>query len=156
MALAPGLLGQIAALAERYRRLAVILDHMARRSELRDAACFADVDELLALARFPNIAVKASALPCYTTEPYPFSGLQPYLQRTFEAFGSHRIMWGSDLTRLPCSYAECLNHMRRELPFLTDEDRRRVLGGTAAALLGWPDHRNGSTTRPSTANEVRR
>jgi predicted TIM-barrel fold metal-dependent hydrolase len=155
MALAPGRLGEIAALAERHPGLTIILDHMARRSELRDAACFADLDELLALAQFPNVAVKASALPCYTTESYPFPGLQPYLRRTFEAFGSQRIMWGSDLTRLPCSYVECLDHVRRELPFLTDEDRMRVLGGTAAVLLGWPAARNGSTTRPSSAKEVR-
>jgi predicted TIM-barrel fold metal-dependent hydrolase len=154
MALAPGLLGEIAALAERHPRLTLILDHMARRSELRDEACFADLDELLALARFPNIAVKASALPCYTTESHPFPGLRPYLQRTFEAFGSHRIMWGSDLTRLPCSYAECLDLVRREIPFLSDNDRMRVLGGTAAALLRWPEPLSNVTETSARPKEV--
>lgn len=137
MALAPGRLDDIAALAARYPRLTIILDHLARRSDLRDAAGFADLDALLALARFPNVALKASALPCYTDEAYPFAGLRPYLQRTFAAFGSDRIMWGSDLTRLPCTYSECLDHVRRELPFLSDADRARALGGTAAALLHW-------------------
>jgi predicted TIM-barrel fold metal-dependent hydrolase len=47
-------------------------------------------------------------------------------------------MWGSDVTRLPCSYSECLDHFRQELPFLTDEDRANVLGGTAARLSRWP------------------
>ena len=70
---------------------------------------------------------------------------KPYLKRIFEAFGSDRIMWGSDLTRLPCSYAECLDHMRRELHFLTEDDRTRVLGGTAAALLRWPEPRSSTT-----------
>jgi L-fuconolactonase len=145
MALAPGLLGEIAALAQRHPGLTIILDHTARQSALRDEACFADLDELLALARFPNVAVKASSLPCYTNDAYPFSRLEPYLKRTFEAFGSDRIMWGSDLTRLPCSYAECLDHMRRELHFLTEDDRTRVLGGTAAALLRWPEPRSSTT-----------
>jgi predicted TIM-barrel fold metal-dependent hydrolase len=154
MALAPGMLTEIAALAERYPRLTIILDHMARQSALRDDACFADLDELLALARFPNIMVKASALPCYTDDPYPFSGLQPYLRRTFETFGSSRIMWGSDLTRLPCSYLECLDHMRSELDFLTDEDRSRVLGGTAATLLHWPEAR-GTATKSTSSREDR-
>jgi predicted TIM-barrel fold metal-dependent hydrolase len=152
MALAPGLLQEIAALAERYPRLTIILDHMARQSALRDEACFADLDELLALARFPNVAIKASALPCYTNDPYPFSRLRPYLQRTFEAFGASRIMWGSDLTRLPCSYRECLDHMRCELPFLTDADRSHVLGGTAATLLRWPETRR-DATKPITSRE---
>jgi predicted TIM-barrel fold metal-dependent hydrolase len=138
MALAPGLLGDIAALAQRHPGLAIIVDHMGRRSELRDAESFADLDKLLALARFPNVAVKATALPCYSTEPYPFANLAPYLQRTFDAFGSERLMWGSDVTRLPCSYSECLDHFRQELPFLTDEDRANVLGGTAARLSRWP------------------
>ncbi|WP_167558704.1 amidohydrolase family protein [Bradyrhizobium canariense] len=155
MALAPGLLSEIAVLAERYPGLTIILDHMARRSDLRDAECFADLDDLLALARLPNIAVKATALPCYTNESYPFANLTPYLKRTFEAFSAHRIMWGSDLTRLPCSYAECLDHMRRELDFLTDDDRALVLGGTAQALLRWPENRTPAMTKIKTTNEAR-
>ena len=142
MALAPGLLGDIAALAARHPGLTIMVDHMGRRSERRDAECFADLDELLALARFPNIAVKATALPCYSTEPYPFANLAPYLRRTFDAFGPDRIMWGSDLTRLPCSYAECLDHFRHELAFLKDDDLSSVLGGTAARLLRWPEGGN--------------
>ena len=142
MALAPGLLGEIADLAERHRGLTIILDHMARESALRDDECFADLDRMLALARFPNIAIKASALPCYSNDAYPFPRLTPYLQRTFEAFGAERIMWGSDLTRLPCSYLQCLDHARRELPFLNDDDRARLLGGTAARLLRWPATRS--------------
>ncbi|MDB5609505.1 MAG: hypothetical protein JWP25_6405 [Bradyrhizobium sp.] len=148
MALAPGLLSEIADLAERYPGLTIILDHMARRSDLRDAECFADLDELLALARFPNIAVKATALPCYTTESYPFTNLAPYLSRTLEKFGPNRIMWGSDVTRLPCAYVECLDHVRRELGILTETDRACILGGTAAQLLRWPESRTklGATT----------
>jgi L-fuconolactonase len=153
MALAPSLLKEVAALAERYPGLTIILDHMARQSALRDDTCFADLDELLALARFPNIAIKASSLPCYTDSSYPFTSLEPYLRRIFEAFGADRIMWGSDLTRLPCSYLECLDHMRLELPFLTEDDRAQVLGGTAAALLRWPDTRG--VVKSATSNEAR-
>jgi len=138
MALAPGLMKEIGDLARRHPGLTIIIDHMGRKSALRDEDAFADLEELLALARLPNVAVKASSIPCYTNDPYPFSRLTPFLQRTFEAFGADRIMWGSDVTRLPCSYLECLDHFRRELPFLSDDDRARVLGGTAARLLRWP------------------
>ena len=153
MALAPGLIKEIAALAERHPHLTIILDHMARKSALRDEECFADLDEMLGLARLPNIAVKASSLPCYTNDAYPFRRLTSYLQRTFEAFGADRIMWGSDLTRLPCTYLECLDHMRRELPFLNDDDRARVLGGTAAKLLRWP--KTHSAGKPPINKETR-
>ncbi len=138
MALAFGRIKEIGALAERHPGLTIIIDHMGRQSALRDEACFADLDEMLALARLPNVAIKASSLPCYTNDPYPFPKLTPYLKRTFDAFGADRMMWGSDLTRLPCSYRECLDHFRHELPFLSSDDRARVLGGTAAKLLRWP------------------
>ncbi len=140
-ALAFGAVREIGRLAERHPGLTIILDHLARRSELRDDACFADLDELLALARLPNVAVKATALPCYTNDAYPFANLYPYLRRVYDAFGPERIMWGSDLTRLPCSYLESLDHVRHGLDFLSEDDRARILGGTAAALLRWPENR---------------
>src|SRR6202012_2193727 len=135
MALAFGRIKEIGKLAERHPGLTVIIDHMGRQSALRDDEAFADLDEMLALAKLPNVAIKASSLPCYTTDPYPFPKLTPYLKRTFDAFGADRMMWGSDVTRLPCSYRECVDHFAKELPFLSDDDRTRVLGGTAAKLL---------------------
>jgi L-fuconolactonase len=147
MALAYGRMKQIGALAQRHPGLTIIIDHMGRQSALRDEEAFADLDEMLALAKLPNVAIKASSLPCYTNDPYPFSRLTPYLQRTFEAFGADRMMWGSDVTRLPCSYRECLDHFKHELPFLTDDDRARVLGGTAARLLRWPEKGHNAQTK---------
>ncbi len=139
MMLMPGMLDRLAPIAERHPGLTLIVDHMGRRSELRDDACFADLDRMLALARLPNVAVKLSAAPCYSTEPYPFANLTPYLRRIFDAFGPARLMWGSDVSRLPCSYQECLDHVRLTLDFLGDEDKRWILGGTLATLLRWPD-----------------
>jgi L-fuconolactonase len=147
MALAYGRMKQVGALAQLHPRLTIIIDHMGRQSALRDEEAFADLGEMLALAKFPNVAIKASSLPCYSNEAYPFPKLTPYLQRTFEAFGADRMMWGSDVTRLPCSYRECLDHFKHELPFLTDDDRARVLGGTAARLLRWPEKGHNAQTK---------
>lgn len=138
MMLMPGMLDRLPAIAQRHPGLTLIIDHLGRKSELRDDACFADLDEMLALARFPNIAVKASAAPCYSTEPYPFANLRPYLQRIFDAFGPQRLMWGSDFSRLPCSYAECVDHFRCTLDFLGEEDLQWIMGRTLETLLRWP------------------
>ena len=137
MIFVPNLVDKVAPLAKRYPDLKLILDHMARDSGLRDDACFADLDKLLALQRHPNVAVKMSAAPCYSTQPYPFANLTPYLERIHDTFGPRRLMWGSDITRLPCSYAECLDHFRNELSFLGEEDKNWILGGTLAEWLGW-------------------
>lgn len=151
MALAYGRISQLGALAERHPGLAVIIDHMGRQSALRDEEAFADLDEMLALAKLPNVSVKGSSLPCYTNDAYPFPKLTPYLERTFDAFGAARMMWGSDVTRLPCSYRECLDHFKYELPFLSDADRALVLGGTAARILRWPEQGQ----HPETTKEAR-
>jgi predicted TIM-barrel fold metal-dependent hydrolase len=141
MIFVPGLLGKVPPIVERHPRLTLILDHMARRSELRDEACFADLGELLALSRYPNLSVKASAMPCYTNEPYPFNNMRLHLRRIYDAFGPRRMLWGSDYTRLPCTYGECLDHFRLELDFLNAEDKEWVLGKAAAELLKWPEPR---------------
>jgi predicted TIM-barrel fold metal-dependent hydrolase len=138
MMLMPGLLHKLPPLASRYPELTLIVDHLGRKSELRDDACFADLDEMLGLARFPNIAIKASAAPCYSTEPYPFANLRPYLERIFDAFGPQRLMWGSDYSRLPCSYRECIDHFVHGLDFLGAADKEWVMGRTLETLLRWP------------------
>jgi L-fuconolactonase len=139
MMLTPGRLDQVERLAQRHPGLAIILDHMARRSEQRDDECFADLDRMLALARYDNVSVKASAAPCYSTQPYPFANLEPYLRRIYESFGPMRMFWGSDYSRLPCSYAECLDHFRLTLDFIAAADLEWVLGKALSRLLKWPE-----------------
>lgn len=139
MLLIPRRLDAVTAVARKYPGLTLIIDHMARRSELRDDACFTDLDELLALASFPKVAVKVSSAPCYTTAPYPFANLNPYLRRIFDAFGPHRCFWGSDVSRLPCSYELAVNHFLHELDFLRGGDLALVMGGALSQVLRWPE-----------------
>ena len=138
MLLVPRRLDAVAKIARAHPGLTLIIDHMGRRSDLRDDACFADLDELLALAACPKVAVKVSSAPCYTTAPYPFSNLTPYLRRIFDAFGPHRCFWGSDMSRLPCSYSAAVDHFARELEFLRGEDLALVMGGALSQALRWP------------------
>ena len=50
----------------------------------------AHLPNLLALARYPNVAVKATGVPGSTREPYPYRNLHPYLRRVNDAFGPER------------------------------------------------------------------
>jgi predicted TIM-barrel fold metal-dependent hydrolase len=68
-----------------------------------DPAC-ADRDDLLTLARFPNIAVKASSAPSYSTQSYPWRNVHQPIRRIFDAFGPTRSFWGTGITRMPYSY----------------------------------------------------
>ena len=138
MVFVPGSLPEIEAVAERHPGLRLVIDHLAIGGGRKDGAAFADLPQLLALARRPNVAVKASALPCYSTEPYPFRGLHPYIRRVYDAFGPRRMFWGTDLTRLPCRYRQALTLFTEELPWLSPVDKEWIMGRAVCEWLRWP------------------
>lgn len=139
MVYVPGAAEKVQPVAERHPELRLVLDHMARPGGRRGPAAFADIDALLALARYPNVLVKVSSVPNYSAEPYPFRDLHPFLRRIYDSFGPRRLLWGSDLTRLTSSYRECLDLFRVALDFLSTEDNEWILGKTAATVLGWSE-----------------
>ena len=98
---------------------------------------FAHLDELLALAKLPNVAVKATGAPAYSTQPYPFRNLHDGLHRIFDAFGPERLFWGTDITRMPCSYRQCVTLFTEELPWLKGRDLEDVMGEALCDWLGW-------------------
>ena len=129
--------GIIDGIAERHPALRVTLDHLALETRARDDEGFRDLDQLLALAKRPNVAVKASALPCYSTAPYPYRNLHLHLKRVYDAFGPQRIFWGSDLSRLKGSYRECVTMFTEEMPWLSATDLEWIMGRALCEWLGW-------------------
>lgn len=138
MIFVPGQAVAVGAIAARHPQLRLILDHLARPVELKDDPAFADLNDVLALARYPNVAVKASALPCYSSEPYPFVGLTKHIRRVWEAFGARRMLWGTDYSRLTVPYRDAVRHARDELDFLSKDDREWMVGRACAQWVGWP------------------
>ena len=138
MIFVPGSLGVVGGIAARHAGLRLVLDHLAIGTALGNDAAFADLPQLLALAKHPNVAVKASALPCYSTEPYPFRGLHRHIRQVVDAFGPRRTFWGTDLTRLTCSYRQAVTIFTEELPWLSAADQEWVMGRAVAEWLGWP------------------
>ena len=121
----------------RYPNIRFLIDHMG----LSPRRKYSDFNEVLApvlaLAGRPNVAVKASCLPSSVEDGYPFKTIHEPLHQVIDAFGPGRVFWGSDLTRLPCTYSECLRLFTDELPFLSERDRTLILGEAVCAWLGW-------------------
>ncbi|MBV9201036.1 MAG: amidohydrolase [Alphaproteobacteria bacterium] len=132
-----GLLPEIDRIAQLHPQLKLVIDHLALL-RAKDNAAFDDLPKLLRLARLPNVAAKASALPAYTSHDYPYYNLHPYLCRVFDAFGPRRMFWGTDLTRLPCTYRQAITLFTEELPWLSPEDQEWVMGRGICEWLGWP------------------
>ena len=139
MCLVPDEAHKLVPIAERHPGLTLVIDHMAANLDAKGDKAFANIEGLLALARFPNVSAKTSSAPCFSADPYPYRDIYPYLKQIYEAFGAQRMLWGADYTRLTSTYPECLLHFQEGLDFLTAEDKEWALGKTAAKVLNWPE-----------------
>ncbi len=137
MLLIPGRLDAVTSVARRHPELRLIIDHLGLHSNFRDAECETDLRQLLPLATHANVYVKASAVPCYSTQDYPFGNMKPYLRQVYEHFGPKRIFWGSDVSRLPCSYRQSVEHFLYELDFIPAGELPWVMGRGVTEVLGW-------------------
>jgi L-fuconolactonase len=137
MIYAPGGLSAIRSIATRHPALRIAIDHMGIDRGDTDDAAFTHIAELCALATLQNVAVKLTTVPIYSSEPYPHRRLHPYLKRLYDAYGPKRLFWGSDLTRLPCSYRVCINLFAEELRWLTVSDLEWIMGRALCEWLGW-------------------
>jgi len=124
-------------IAGRHPGLRLTLDHLGLLPGTKDEDAFRDFDKLLALARHPNVAVKASALPCYTSDAYPYRRLHTYIERALAAFGPERVFWGTHLSRLPCSYRQAVAMFTEEMPWLGAREKDEIMGRALCRWLGW-------------------
>jgi len=134
------LLARLGAIAERHPGLRLTIDHLGGlggNTTLKDAAAMTHMPELLVLARFPNVAIKATGAPGYSSEAYPFPAMHTYLRQIYDAFGPSRMFWGTDITKMPCSWRQCVTMFTEELPWLTGADKRLIMGDAICAWWGW-------------------
>jgi predicted TIM-barrel fold metal-dependent hydrolase len=124
-------------IAERHPHLKLIIDHCGLVRSAQGEAAMATLPDLLPLAKLPNVAVKATGAPGYSNGAYPFRDIKGGLQRIFDAFGPDRFFWGTDITRMPCSYRQCVTFFTEELPWLKGADLEKVMGQGVAKWLDW-------------------
>jgi predicted TIM-barrel fold metal-dependent hydrolase len=132
-------------LASRYPDVQLVIDHLGVRQPFAPPPPrnpFAELDGVLALARFPNVAIKVSGACTLSHEPFPFSDLWAPLSRVYDAFGLERCMWGTDWTRAVqlVGYPEAVAAFR-EAPGLSASERDALLGGSLARMFSWSPSR---------------
>jgi predicted TIM-barrel fold metal-dependent hydrolase len=140
MFLAPGNIPKFVPIAERHPGLTLIIDHMslmqetAQEGKIREA-----IDDVVKLAKYPNVSVKLSSAPTYSFESYPWRDMNEPIKRCFDAYGPQRCYWGTDLTNAftKSSYRQRITHFTEELPFLSEEDKDWVMGRAILRRLNW-------------------
>lgn len=68
---------------------------------------------------------------------YPFPELRPVLRKLYDAVGSERLAWGSDMPNVErnCTYKQSLEYLYSGLDFVSSSEMDRVLGQNVLRLL---------------------
>src|SRR5262249_35713626 len=137
-----GQLAVVNQIAQRHDSLKLVIDHFGIpqggfRKGKRDDEAFAHLDQLLPLAQRHNVAVKASSLPACTTDEYPYRRLDPHIRRVYDAFGPKRMFWGTDFTKLSCTYRQAVTMFTEEIPWLSASDKEWIMGRGLCEWIGW-------------------
>lgn len=132
------LFGQIAA---RHPGLKLIVDHMGALRGAKGDAAFPNMKQLTALAKLPNVAVKLTGGPFYADDAYPFRSLHPHYRAMYDAFGPQRLFWGTDITKMPCSWRDCVSHIQ-EIEWMSAADKRLIMGEAICDWLDWQPRRD--------------
>jgi predicted TIM-barrel fold metal-dependent hydrolase len=135
--LCSGFLPLVGKIAERHPGLKLIVDHLGVVRLTTGDAAYATVPELVKLARHNNIAMKATGAPRTAADAYPYRSVHDHIHRLFDAFGPERFFWGTDITRMPCTWRQCITMFTEELPWLGQRDMELVMGKALCNWLGW-------------------
>ena len=135
-----GRLEQAGQLAARNPNTRLVIDHLGLQQPFKPpppAQPWADLPKVLAVAAYPNVAIKITGACTLSHEPFPYRDIWDPLGRIFDAFGLDRCMWGTDWTRAVklLTYAEGVDAFR--LAQLSDSDRTKLMGGTASRVYNW-------------------
>lgn len=127
-------------IAERHPGLTLIIDHMSLTLEIaQEGRIKPAIDEVVKLAKYPNVSVKVSSAVNFTKEPYPFRDMTDHIKRCFDAYGPQRCYWGTDLTNslTKATYRQRVEHFTKELSFLSEQDKDWVMGKAILQRLNW-------------------
>src|ERR1700738_912979 len=136
-----GRLEQAAQLAARNPNTGLVIDHLGLQQPFEPpppAQPWADLPKVLALAAYPNVAIKITGACTLAHDPFPYRDIWDPLGRIFAAFGFDRCLWGTDWTRAVklLTYKEGVEAFR-VTDRLSDGDRTKLMGGTLSRIYNW-------------------
>jgi predicted TIM-barrel fold metal-dependent hydrolase len=123
---------QMIKMTERFPKVRIILDHMAR-PVLQDGPPYAAADSLFELARYPTVYLKLtprSFIESRNGKATP----ETFFARLVATFGAQRLAWGSNYPSSEGSLPELLALAKSSLASLPQADQDWIFGKTAQTL----------------------
>lgn len=123
---------QLNVLIERFPGVPMIIDHLLSPN-LEQGPPYADTEALFGLAQHDNIYLKLSSVIIRQARAGKATP-ESFFPRVFEAFGAHRIAWGSNFPASPGSLKDILADNMQAIEWLPEEDKEWVFNRTASQL----------------------
>ena len=125
-------------LVQRFPGQKFVVDHIAKPAiKAREIDSWAQ--DIRALAASPNVHCKVSGLVTEADwKSWSPADLKPYLDVVFEAFGTERLMFGSDwpVCLLAASYSQVKNVVEDYTRDLTASEKEKIFGLNATRFYG--------------------
>lgn len=120
-------------LIEEFKGVRVLVDHLGRPFQ----GLPKEHERVVKWGRYRNVVMKLSSVP--SRHVYPHRDPQPVVKRLVEAFGADRLMYGGGFSASAtgASYRKERGRVATFLAGLSDTDRAKVFGGTAAKAMGF-------------------
>jgi len=125
-------LPQVSALARRFPKVKIILDHLGRPDVL-DGPPYANAKSMFDLAPLENIYFKLTPRIFGDVKKEKASAAS-FFPAVVKEFGAQRLAWGSNFPTSPGTLAEILATAQQGLASLSDEDRSWIFEKTAKQL----------------------
>jgi predicted TIM-barrel fold metal-dependent hydrolase len=128
----------IGALAERFPRVPIVIDHLGH-PDVEAGLHEVGFQNLLALGKLENVFVKLSGFYHFSCEPFPYRDCWKLADAVYDAFGPMRLMWGSDFPHVTvaCGYGRSLDVLEEIFGPCPEADSQSILGRNALQLY-WP------------------
>lgn len=132
----PAVVPHASAIAGAHPRLKITIDHLGMVG-LTAEGRLVQTGDILSLADHANVAVKLSGIPDYAGDEFPYRSMHGEVQALLEAYGSRRLFWGTDITRLPCSWEQAVTMFTEHMPWIHPHDLEAIMGRSICAWHGW-------------------
>jgi L-fuconolactonase len=123
---------QLRELMQRFPKVKIILDHLAR-PQIVDGPPFAADSEFWAFAQNPNVYLKVTPVN-YMRDDWGKGSPETFFGKMVAEFGAKRIAWGSNFPATDDSLAGILGKAQAALADVSAEERSWIFGGTAQRL----------------------
>ncbi len=133
---------EIETLAAVYQETEVIVDHFGHCVPSVDGSEAPEFEQLIAMARYPQINVKLSEFPRASNQEFPYVDMFDWVHRLIEAYSSDRLMWGTDFPFIveQTGYTKGWEIADKIQPAMGPGLADQILGGTCERLFGtWGD-----------------